>query len=100
MATTKEKSLHESIQTTRKRYELLKQQEIKDLKDVLEICCCGEYEFDYEDGELQILGSPVVIEDILPQEKIYTYKLLPGQIQYITEYIFNDYCENLDDLQV
>lgn len=128
MATTKE-SLYESIQTTRKRYELLREQEIKDLKDVLRICCGGEWEFDVEegycpycvgyikyldepvdiriesvklndDGELEIYGSPILCGEPDDCEKIYAYKLLFGQIQYITESIFNSWCYIQDTLQV
>ena len=128
MATTKE-SLYESIKTTRKRYDFMKEQEIKDLKDVLKFCCGDEFEFDYEEeiapycsgytrhiddpvdfriekvsvddkGVLHIFGSPAYGEEFLPQQEISPYKILPGQIMTITDAIFNGWCDIQNDLQV
>ena len=114
-----EKMLSESIQTTNECYRLLREQETQDLKKVIAVCSNGIWDFDCgtqpfclartngfdlpmehriesvkigEDGELGIYGSLIIGDDIYECGKIPTYKLLPGQIQLITERIFHEWC--------
>ena len=120
--TTKAKMLFERIQTTKKRLENLQEQEIQDLKYILETCCGGDWEFDVEggttpycsgyakkidepvdyrvesvkigeDGELEIYGPYLIGDEPYEYGKIEPHKLFPGQIQIITDLIYYSWAD-------